>query len=199
MSPEQVKADSERRSRLTSERTAEVLDAVVDILREVGYEALTMDAVAARAKSSKATLYRQWQNKTNLVIAAMHRAKPVSLTVDTGSLVGDLHAIARSLARFAQPDGELLTAMGHAVMKNPELGDAMREQLIRPEREAFEDLVRRAIDRGELAHRPAATEHCGPILVQQVIHRPVCEGHPVDEDFLISVVDTVILPALRNS
>lgn len=48
------------RTRLTPERESELYGAVLDLLREVGYDALTMDAVAARTRSSKATLYRQW-------------------------------------------------------------------------------------------------------------------------------------------
>ncbi len=55
------------RSRLTPEREAELYAAVLDLLREVGYDALTMDAVAARTRASKATLYRQWQGKPELV------------------------------------------------------------------------------------------------------------------------------------
>jgi len=60
-----------RRTRLTSERESELYQAVIDLVREVGYEAMTMDAVAARSRSSKATLYRQWQGKPQLVAAAM--------------------------------------------------------------------------------------------------------------------------------
>ena len=55
-----TEAATVRRSRITPEREAELYRAVLDLLREVGYDALTMDAVAARTKSSKATLYRQW-------------------------------------------------------------------------------------------------------------------------------------------
>ena len=58
-----TEVDHGTRSRLTPEREAELYAAVLDLLREVGYDALTMDAVAARTRSSKATLYRQWGSK----------------------------------------------------------------------------------------------------------------------------------------
>lgn len=73
--PEEV---ASRRSRITPEREAELHGAVLDLLREVGYEALTMDAVAARTKSSKATLYRQWGSKPELVAKALRCTQPVS-------------------------------------------------------------------------------------------------------------------------
>src|SRR3954449_11409393 len=83
-----------RRSRITPEREAELYEAVLELLREVGYDALTMDAVATRTRSSKATLYRQWGGKAELVVKALRSQKPHFDEVDTGSLRGDLHAIA---------------------------------------------------------------------------------------------------------
>jgi AcrR family transcriptional regulator len=189
-----------RSSRLSPERETELLTAVVDTLREVGYDALTMDAVAARARTSKATLYRQWQNKPNLVTTALKHLTPVFGTgVDTGSLAGDLHLVARTLADVAADGGELLASMGHAVMRDPELAAVFREVLIEPERDAFRAIVMRAVERGELASVPASLDYCGPLLVQAVVNRPVCEGTVCTLEFLTGLVDTVILPALRNS
>lgn len=77
-----------RRSRITPEREAELYAAVLDLLREVGYDALTMDGVAARTRSSKATLYRQWGGKAELVAKAVRHNKPgaSAAEVNTGSL-----------------------------------------------------------------------------------------------------------------
>ena len=69
--PADTPATPARRTRLTPERERELFTAVVDLVREQGYDALTMDAVAARTKSSKATLYRQWESKPKLVASAM--------------------------------------------------------------------------------------------------------------------------------
>lgn len=191
---------TERRSRMTPEREAELFDAVIELLREVGYDALTMDAVAARARTSKATLYRQWQGKPKLVMHALHTLKPVFTgTADTGSLEGDLRCAARKLAVFGETDASLLASMDHAIIANPELGDMLRQVVIAPEREAFQALVHRAVARGELDHVPASIEHCGPILFQCAMNRPLCEGLQATEEYLLSIVDTVILPSLRHS
>ena len=74
-----------QRPRVEGEREDEILDATVTLLMEVGYDRLTMDAVAARAKASKATLYRRWNGKVSLVIDALHAAKEPGSVPDTGS------------------------------------------------------------------------------------------------------------------
>jgi AcrR family transcriptional regulator len=190
----------DRRTRLTPEREAELFGVVMEVLREVGYDALTMDAVAARAKTSKATLYRQWQGKPLLVISALRHLRPIYLGgEDTGTLTGDMHSVARHLSQFAEQDSVLLASLSQAAMANPDLGQALREVLIRPDREAFDAIVRRAVERGELDHFPAATGFLSPILVHAVLQRPLCEGVPADLEYLTAVVDTVILPALHHS
>ena len=85
-------ADSTTRPRVEGEREQEILDAALEVLAEVGYDRLTMDAVATRAKASKATLYRRWTNKLTLVIDALVAQKATPEPPDTGSLRGDLAA-----------------------------------------------------------------------------------------------------------
>src|SRR3954465_11667192 len=84
------------RPRAGGNREAEILEAALDVLGEVGYDRLTMDAVALRAKASKATLYRRWNGKVSLVIDALHHGHrhedPEGGAIDTGSLRGDLIA-----------------------------------------------------------------------------------------------------------
>src|SRR3569623_1266093 len=82
------------RPRVEGEREEEILDATVELLMEVGYDRLTMDSVARRARASKATLYRRWETKASLVVEALVRAKdaPHPADHDTGSLRGDLLA-----------------------------------------------------------------------------------------------------------
>ena len=63
---------AQTRPRVEGDREAEILEATLDVLGEVGYDRLTMDAVALRAKASKATLYRRWNGKVSLVIDALH-------------------------------------------------------------------------------------------------------------------------------
>lgn len=142
-----------RRSRITPEREAELYAAVLDLLREVGYDALTMDAVAARTKSSKATLYRQWGGKAELVVRALRKQKPAALGgVDTGSLRGDFHAMVRREDDcHMEQNSALMRALAMAIHANPDLLKAFRELIIEPEVEEMRSALQRAVDRGRSA------------------------------------------------
>src|ERR1700709_1972136 len=80
-------------------RDPEILDAAIEVLAECGYERMTIDMVAARAKAGKATLYRRWPSKAELVIDAVACMKrpdfPPEHMPDTGTLRGDLLAMIR--------------------------------------------------------------------------------------------------------
>ena len=78
------------RPRVEGDREQEILDAALEVLGEVGYDRLTMDAVAQRAKASKATLYRRWNSKATLVVDGLARQKPLPPVPDTGDLRSDL-------------------------------------------------------------------------------------------------------------
>ncbi|MEV0743756.1 TetR/AcrR family transcriptional regulator [Streptomyces sp. NBC_01220] len=186
------------RTRLTPERESELYAAVLDLLREVGYDALTMDAVAARTRSSKATLYRQWGSKPELVVTAMRHNKPVSLSdVDTGSLRGDFHAVlSRSDDCQMEKDSALMRGLSHAVHENPDLLQALRELLIEPEMTGLDLLLRRAVDRGEVRPDNPALKYLPHMLIGAFAARQVVEDRPVDQAFLSDYVDSVILPAL---
>ncbi|MEW1863417.1 TetR/AcrR family transcriptional regulator [Streptomyces sp. NBC_00669] len=199
MSPET--GTSTRRSRLTPERERELYEAVVDLLREVGYEALTMDAVAARTRSSKATLYRQWKGKPELVATALRQCKPVSLAdIDTGSLAGDLHELVRLHDESeVKRDQELMRGLSHAAFQNIDLFRALRELLIEPELVSFAELVQRAVDRGELAADNPARDFVPHMLFGGALTRPIIEGIDPDPEYSHRYIDAVVVPALGLS
>ncbi|MBC2876069.1 MULTISPECIES: TetR/AcrR family transcriptional regulator [Streptomyces] len=196
--PGEPAAQPARRTRLTPEREAELYEAVLEILREVGYEALTMDAVAARTRSSKATLYRQWKGKPELVASALRHTKPLKVDdIDTGTLRGDLVALT-ACADPAQMerDAALMRGLGHAVHCNPDLHRALRELLVEPEKAALRRLLDRAVARGELAPDTPAMEFVAHILLGAFITRPLVEDRPADAAYLARFIDAVVLPAL---
>lgn len=199
MSPEANTAA--RRTRLTPERERELHEAVVDLLREVGYESLTMDAVAARTRSSKATLYRQWKGKPELVATALRQCKPLaSENIDTGSLAGDLHEIVRLHdAGDVKRDQELMRGLSHAAFQNEDLFRALRELLIEPELASFRALVQRAVDRGELDADNPARDFVPHMLFGGALARPIIDGVDPDPEFSHRFIDAVVVPALRLS
>ncbi|WP_020137783.1 TetR/AcrR family transcriptional regulator [Streptomyces sp. 351MFTsu5.1] len=189
-----------RRSRITPEREAELYGAVLDLLREVGYDTLTMDAVAARTRSSKATLYRQWGGKAELVAKAVRHSKPGALgldEVDTGSLRGDLHTLTlRSDDCKMEQDSALMRGLAMAIHGNPDLLKAFREHLIEPEMEAFRRIVQRAVDRGEVRPDNPAIDFMIHMMIGGFAARTMIDELPPTQAYLISYIDAVVLPAL---
>ncbi|MEU3523818.1 TetR/AcrR family transcriptional regulator [Streptomyces sp. NPDC038707] len=187
-----------RRSRITPEREAELYEAVLDLLREVGYDALTMDAVAARTRSSKATLYRQWGGKAELVAKAVRHHKPGrAAAVDTGSLRGDLHALVLHADDCEmEQNSALMRGLAMAVHGNPDLLQAFREHLIEPEMADYRRVLQRAVERGEVRADNPATGFVLHMMVGAFAARTLIDEQPPTQEFLLSYIDAVVLPAL---
>jgi AcrR family transcriptional regulator len=183
-----------------SGRDVAICDATLALLLEVGYDRMSMDAVAARAHASKATIYRRWPGKQELVLDAV-KARGVGLTVaeDTGSLRGDLVATYRSAIHgSAADDADLIAGVLRAMRTTPELADCVRSQVIESKCDVSRVMVARAIARGEL---PAETD---PLILHEVasalwFHRVLVVGGPVDDAFIAHVVDDVLMPLLDRS
>ncbi|MET8288147.1 TetR/AcrR family transcriptional regulator [Streptomyces sp. NPDC048448] len=192
-----TEAATVRRSRITPEREAELYRAVLDLLREVGYDALTMDAVAARTKSSKATLYRQWGGKAELVVKALRHEKPSAGDADTGSLAGDFHALVmREDDCRMEQNSALMRGLATALHGNPDLLKAFRELIIEPETVELRRVLERAVARGEIRPDNPAQEYVLHMLIGAFAVRGVIDQRPPTRAFLTSYVDAVILPAL---
>ncbi|MEU9776151.1 TetR/AcrR family transcriptional regulator [Streptomyces sp. NPDC047968] len=186
------------RSRLTPEREAEIYEAVLDLLREVGYDALTMDAVATRTRSSKATLYRQWGSKAELVVKAVRHDKPVQAgEIDTGTLHGDFHAMLdRSDDCRMEKDCALMRGLAQAIHTNPDLHQALREHLVAPEITGLDVVLRRAVDRGEIRPDNPALGYVMHMMIGAFVARELIEDRIPDRAFLTDYLDAVVLPAL---
>jgi len=178
------------------DRAQEIYGATLEILMEVGYDRLTMDAVAARAKASKATLYRKWEGKTDLVIEALLSQKaPMVSVADTGSLRGDLMATfcgTGGLTDHAQTAllGSVVTAIG----RDAEFAAAFREQFIGPKQTIAREIYERAQRRGELRD-DVDIDILSAALPGIVLHRMFLLGDPPTPDLITHVIDQVILPA----
>jgi AcrR family transcriptional regulator len=193
-----AEAATARRSRITPEREAELYDAVLDLLREVGYDSVTMDAVAARTRSSKATLYRQWGGKAQLVARAVRHHKPVALhDVDTGTLRGDLQALAaRQDDCEMEQNSSLMRVLSTVVHSNPDLLAALREWLIEPEAVEMRQVVQRAVDRGEVRADNPAIGYALHMIIGAFVARGMIDDQPPTQAFVSSYIDAVVIPAL---
>ncbi|MDG9722497.1 MULTISPECIES: TetR/AcrR family transcriptional regulator [unclassified Streptomyces] len=186
-----------RRSKLTPEREQEFFDAVLEQVRACGYDAVTMDGVAASTRCSKSTLYRQWKTKPQFVAAALRsRRRARFVRIDTGSLAEDLRQAARAAGEGAGKDTGLLQALGHAVMQDPELQCALREALVEPEIAALREILGRGVARGEIPAGHPALEYVPAQLFGMLRMRPVVEGEQADAEYLVGFVEAVVLPAL---
>ncbi|GAA2671028.1 MULTISPECIES: TetR/AcrR family transcriptional regulator [Actinosynnema] len=173
--------------------------AALEVMAEVGYRALTMDAVAARARAGKATIYRRWESKLDLVIDTCAQLASQNLVQpDTGSLEGDLRESLRSFAAFLSgPIGKAAQALVGELPHEPELAVAFRETFLIAQREVLRQVLERAHGRGELrdgAPRAMAVELAGAALT----YRLMLTGEPLDEAFVERVVEQVLLPLVAK-
>jgi AcrR family transcriptional regulator len=188
------------RTRLSPEREQELYEAVIQLVREVGYETLTMDKIAATTRSSKATLYRQWQSKANLVITALDHARRPDITgIDTGALRTDLYELADRLVPVVAEETDLILAIAYAARRDPELGRAQRAMIVAPQRAALGVILGQAVARGEIPPDAPAMAFVPHLIIGAVLARGLVEGQNADADYLHAYIDTVVLPALRGA
>ncbi|MET7476745.1 TetR/AcrR family transcriptional regulator [Streptomyces sp. NPDC005648] len=190
-----------RRGRVTPEREAELYEVVLDLLGEVGYDGLTMDAVAARTRSSKATLYRQWGGKVELVVAAMKQTRPVDIEqVDTGSLRGDFDALLANVDDAAMArTSSLMRGLAMAMHHHRDLGRVFREQIVEPDLRQFRRVLERAVERGEIRADNPALDHAVHLLLGAFVARGLLDGQPPTGGFLREYVRAVLLPVLVDA
>jgi AcrR family transcriptional regulator len=180
-----------------SPRTQAIFVAALDLVAELGYDRVTVDAIAARAHASKATIYRRWPDKATLLKAALdaNDREFVADMPDTGSLAGDLLA-ALNVAR-AQLDDRYLMLMSSllsAAHRDPDLAAALRSHVVDEELSPFAPIVARAIARGEL--RTDADAELVHEVGEALLIRRALVGDPLDDAFLARVVERVLLVIL---
>jgi AcrR family transcriptional regulator len=196
MTPAEAAAAAAR-PRVEGDREQEILDAALEVLADAGYDRLTMDAVAHRAKASKATLYRRWNSKATLVVEALARTKGVPEIPDTGDLRTDLMTAFCGMGGLTDHDTTAtLGAVVTAVSTDPEFAREFREQVVGPKARVSRIVFERALARGEL--RPDIDlEIVVPALAGIVLHRVFVLGEQPDTTTVERAIDQIILPAVR--
>jgi AcrR family transcriptional regulator len=173
-------------------------EAALAVLADVGYRALTMDAVAATARAGKATIYRRWDSKLDLVIDSCNQLVSEHIPEpDTGSLAGDLREFLLAFATFLSgAAGKAAQALVGELPHEPELAEAFRKTFLRSQRDVLRAVLERAAARGELvedAPKGMAVELAGAAL----IYRLMLTGDPLDGPFVNKLVDQVMVPLLQ--
>jgi AcrR family transcriptional regulator len=184
------------RPRIEGDREHEILDAALEVLGDVGYDRLTMDAVAHRAKASKATLYRRWNSKAKLVVEALARGRTPQVP-DTGDLRSDLMSAFCGLGGLTDHGTTAtLGAVLTAVSTDPEFAAEFRKQVVGPKADVSRVVFERAQERGELRD-DLDLDIVVPALAGIVLHRVFIFGERPDEAMIARAVDQIILPAVR--
>jgi AcrR family transcriptional regulator len=183
-------------------RDPEILEATIDVLAETGFDGMTIDMVAARAKAGKATVYRRWASKADLVIDAVACMKNADLDFDhlpdTGSLRGDLVAMIKPHSiDDAQKKIHVMAGIVSMVSKHPELTDSLYAIMVEPRARVNRFFLNRAIERGEItADIDIDIDMLSMVSASMVTYRTLMLRKTVDRAFLISIIDGVLLPAV---
>ncbi len=174
--------------------------AILRLLADVGYGALTMDAVASEAGVGKATIYRRWRTKQDLVVDTISELAQVEgASPDTGSLEGDLRELMRGyVGVLTGPTGAAIKSLLSTIPHHPALADAFRNGPVEVWRTVFEEVWAKAEERGEV---PAGMDHTviGETVGAVLVQRWLITGWPLDESVADQVLDVVVMPVIRNA
>jgi AcrR family transcriptional regulator len=181
-----------------STRETELLAVTLRLLQEHGYEGLTLDAVAATARASKATVYRRWPSKAELVLAAfIEGIRQTAVAPDTGTLRGDLLRLGELICQQARLHAGTIRAVLVEVSRNPALNDAMQHQFLDQRKALIHHILQQAVDRGEIADAAISNE-LWDLLPGYLIFRSIMASRPPTRHTVQALVDDVIIPSLTR-
>lgn len=175
-----------------------ILDATMELVAEIGYDRITMDAVATRAQASKATMYRKWPGKAELVTEGFRRLcdGKVECVPDTGSLHGDLLATVANMAQgIAGNNAKIFLGMLEGFRDDDVLRDLFQQEVNRHSCEVSGLVLGRAVQRGEQLKQVD-----GALVFQlafnQLFMTSLLTGTPPTPEFQRQVVDDILLPLI---
>jgi AcrR family transcriptional regulator len=176
-----------------------IFEATLAELAEVGYAKLTMERVAARARASKASVYRRWPSRMELALDAVRQLAPdPSSTPDTGSLRGDTLAFLRNVASLlAGPAGEALRGLLGDALADPTRTLELRRYSRGTGHQIMQEIVRRAVARGEINSKAITTRR---LDVAQAMLREqfLFHGPPIPDSAIVEIVDETVLPLFQH-
>jgi len=181
-----------------SPRESELLAVTLRLLQEEGYDGLTVDAVAATARASKATVYRRWPTKAELVLAAFSEGvRQVAVAPETGTLRGDLLRLGEVCCDQARTHASTMRAVMVEVSRNPALNEVMQHQFLEQRKALFKHVLGQAVERGEI-DASAISEDLWDVLPGYLIFRSIFSLREPSQRTVQSLVDDVIMPSLTR-
>jgi AcrR family transcriptional regulator len=181
-----------------SSREAELLAVTLQLLQEHGYDRLTLDAVATSAHASKATLYRRWPTKAELVLAAfVEGTRQVAIDPDTGTLRDDLLALGESICAHVSAHASTIRAVLVETSRSAELNATMQQQFLGERKALMKHVLARAVDRGEI-EAFAVTDDLWDVLPGYLIYRSILTGQAPSRRTVRALVDNMIIPSLTR-
>jgi AcrR family transcriptional regulator len=192
-------ADRAAESSPWSPRETELLAVTLQLLQEHGYDRLTVDAVANVARASKATVYRRWPSKAELVLAAfIEGIRQVAVPPDTGTLRGDLLRLGELICEQAGRHASTMRAVLVEMSRNPALKDVMQHQFLDQRKELIQHVLQQAVDRGEI-EGAAINDELWDLLPGYLVFRSVIASRPPTRHTVQALVDEVVIPSLTRS
>ena len=156
-----------------------VFDAVIEVYGEAGWAGFSLEAVARRARVGREALYRRWADKAELLAQAVAARAPRLEPIDTGSTAGDLTALAEHfLDSYRGPSGVVGLRMVLDARANPELAEQFAVLLSGDRADEARRVVRRAVQRGDLAADVSATTVLQAISGATLTHVLYATGSP---------------------
>jgi AcrR family transcriptional regulator len=177
--------------------------AALQLMAEHGVRDLRMDDVAERAGVGKATIYRRYRSKDELVSDAVATLVNEIVIPDTGSTRADLTALMMQAVELysGQLASRLMPAVLEEARRNPELASTVRDQFLSGRRAALSAVLKRGVSRGDL-RSGLDLELALDVLGGAIFYRLLVTGGPIDTDLAQGVVDLVLsgfAPAVPSS
>lgn len=172
-----------------------IIAATLELLADAGYDALTMEAVAARAAVGKATVYRRFPGKEQLVIEAVASLVETPERVDGVSVRDELVALLEVVRRKSDSTlaGKIFPRLLGASADNPQLMRRYREQVLEPRRRRFLSVLARAVDE-RLVRPDVELDHAADLLVGPMVYRNLIRNDPPPgPDLAARIVDDVLV------
>lgn len=181
-----------------------ILAAAYEELTDVGYASFSVEGVAARARTGKASIYRRWPTKQLLVLDALCGTLPTAQQCGIGMEFGDdvstveaLHQVAQIIASVLDSDaGKAMRAIKCEAFTDPELARTVDERFQAPRRAALVALLERGVQRGEV--RPEAVcELVADVLPAVIAHRVILMREAVTADDIKAIIDEILMPLVE--